>query len=191
MENLEDKSEITIKTSRIAYINNYIIGALFIIFDTLFIINFGLTFTLLPHSWGELISTYVILILFGAAAFMIEQPEWIRFTKKYVITLNDVIAIEGLLTKRKVILPYGSISEVTVNKTIFGRMLNYGDLFLAAFRTGSDINMRGIRNASKIHEVIQNRINMIRESQIGFFGEKDKGEVKEPKKKKNKPQNKK
>lgn len=100
-----------------------------------------------------------------------------------MITLNDVIAIEGLFTKRKIVLPYGSISEVTVNKSIFGRMLNYGDLFLGAFRTGSDIHMKGMRNASRIHEIIQNRINMIRESQIGFFGDKGKEGTEKPKEK--------
>lgn len=202
MENFENKDEITIKTSRIAYLNNYFIAALVIVFAILAKSEFGLSFSIFPGSVGELASTFIILGFFAAAAFLIEQPEWERFTKKYIITLNDVIAIEGLLTKRKVILPYGSISEVTVSKSIFGRMLNYGDLFLAAFRTGSDINMKGIRNASVIHEIIQNRINMIREGQIGFFGGKDegkpetpkekgKGEVKKPGKKKNKPQNKK
>jgi membrane protein YdbS with pleckstrin-like domain len=200
MENIEGREEITIKTSRIAYINNYIIAVLVIVFAILFRNTFGLTFTLLPHSLVEMGSSYLILGFFAVAAFLIEQPEWERFTKQYVITLNDVIAVEGLLTKRRIVLPYGSISEVTVNKSVFGRMLNYGDLFLGAFRTGSDIHMKGMRNASRIHEIIQNRINMIRESQIGFFGEKgtegsekpkEKGEVKKPEKKKNKPQNKK
>src|SRR4030042_3583579 len=196
MENLENKKEITIKTSRIAYLNNYFIAALIIVFVILAKSEFGLSFSLVPGSFGELVSTLIILGFFAAAVFLIEQPEWEIFTKQYVITLNDVIAIEGLLTKRKIILPYGSISEVTVNKSVFGRMLNYGDIFLAAFRTGSDINMRGMRNASVIHEIIQNRINMIREGQIGFFGGKDEGasekpkekeEVKKTEKKKNKP----
>jgi uncharacterized membrane protein YdbT with pleckstrin-like domain len=200
MENLESREEITIKTSRIAYINNYIIALLIIVFAILFKSTFGLTFTLFPHSLGELVSSFIILGFFAVAAFLLEQPEWERFTKQYVITLNEVIAIEGLLTKRKIILPYGSISEVTVNKSVFGRMLNYGDLFIGAFRTGSDIHMKGMRNASMIHEIIQNRINMIRESQMGFFGgqdgkktekPKEEGEVKKPEKKKNKPQNKK
>ena len=32
--------------------------------------------------------------------------------------------------------------------------------------------MKGIRNATEIHEIIQNRINMVREGQLTFFGGK-------------------
>jgi len=44
--------------------------------------------------------------------------------------------------------------------------------------------MMGIRNALKIHELIQYRVNILREGQLGFFREKEKEEQKSKKQKK-------
>lgn len=181
MEKIDETSELRLKTSRISFISNYFIAVLVLIFTVLAINAFDLQFSLLPETRGELVSTLIILGLFGIAAALIEQPEIVRFMRQYIITFNEVIEVEGIISKKKIILPYGSISEVTVRKSPIGRMLNYGDVYVGAFRTGSDINIKGVKNASKVHEIIQNRINMIREGQITFFGKKE--ETTEKKKK--------
>lgn len=171
--------ELYFKTSRISFVSNYFIAALIIAFTILAINAFDLKFSLFPTS-GEIGSSLIIVGLFAIAAILIEQPEWIRFMRQYTITLNEVIEYEGILSKRKIILPYQSISEVTVRRSFFGRLLNYGDIYIGAFRTGSDVNIRGIRNAEKIHEIIQYRINILREGQLTFF--KDDKQPKKPKK---------
>jgi uncharacterized membrane protein YdbT with pleckstrin-like domain len=134
--------------------------------------TFGLTFALSPQSVGELISTLVILGFLGLAAFLIEQPEWERFTRKYIVSQNDVVEIDGLISKRKIMIPYGSITQVTLKKSFVGRILKYGDLYVSVYSEGGSIHMKGIRNATEIHEIIQNRINMVREGQLTFFGGK-------------------
>lgn len=180
MEDTKGWKELKLKTSRISYLSNYLIAGLAIIFIILLMNRFNLEFALFPQSKGEMFSTLILLGLFFIVAFLIEQPEWIRFMRQYTITLNEVIEYEGILSKRRIILPYQSISEVTVRKSLFGRLLNYGDVYVGAYRTGSDINIRGVRNAEKIHETIQYRINILREGQLTFF--KDDKQPKKPKK---------
>ncbi len=168
-EEQEEPERLLLKTSRMSFLSNYFVAALAIIFLVLLINAFGMKFSLLPKTKDVLFSTLEILGFLTFIALLIEQPEWTRFLRTYIVTRDEVIEIEGILTKRKIILPYQSISEVTVRKGPIGRMLNYGDVFIGAFRTGSDINMKGIRNAHRIHELIQNRINLLRKGQIEFW----------------------
>jgi len=164
-----EPEQLIIKTSRVSFLSNYAIAAMAIIFLLLLINAFGLKFSFPPKDKGELYSTSIILGLAALIAWLIEEPEWIKFLRTYVVTRDEVIEIEGVLSKRKIILPYQSISEVTVKRTPIGRMLNYGSVYIGAFRTGSDINMKGIKNAHKIHELIQNRINLLRKGQLEFW----------------------
>lgn len=173
-EDNEEPEEVVLKTSRISFLSNYIIAFFAIIFLVLLINAFSMKFSFLPKTKGELISTLEILGLLAIIAMLIEQPEMIRLRRSYIVTRDEVIEIDGVLTKKKVILPYQSISEVTVRKGLIGRMLNYGDIFIGAVRTGSDINMKGIREAHKIHKLIQDRISLLRKGQLEFF-EKRKG----------------
>lgn len=172
-ENKPEVEELLLKTSRISFLTNYVLAFLAAIFLFLLISAFNLQFTFLPKTQGQLFSTLLILGIAGIIAWLIEQPEIERWMKQYKVTVNEVIEITGIFTKRKIILPYGSVSEVTMKRDPLGRILNYGDIYIGAFRTGSDINMKGIRNAHKIHEIIQNRINIIREGQMTFFRKKE------------------
>lgn len=179
----EEKAEpenLIIKTSRVSFLSNYIIGVLAIVFLVLLLNSFDLKFTFFATTLNQLFSTLLILGLMLVAAMLMEQPEWIRFMRTYVVTRDEVVEIEGILSKRKIILPYASISEVTVRRNLLGRLLNYGDVFIGAFRTGSDIHMRGIKDAHKIHELIQNRINLLRKGQLEFWDKaRKKGEIPE------------
>ena len=173
MKDVKHWNDLHLKATRISFLSNYIIAGLAIIFIFLFINRFNLGFDLFPDSRGEMFSSLIIICLVFIPAFLIEQPEWIRFMRQYKITLNEVMKTEGIFTRKKIILPYQSVSEVTVHQTFFGRILNYGDLHVDAYGAGSGIHMTGIRNAHKIHELIQYRVNILREGQLGFFREKE------------------
>ena len=165
----KEPEELVLKTARVSFLFNYFIGALAIILLLLFIGAFGVEFSFFPKTSNSAITTLVTLGLMAIAAWVIEQPELTRFMRTYIVTRDEVIEIEGIFTKRKIILPYQSISEVTVRRNPIGRIFNYGDVFIGAFRTGSDINMKGIKNSHKIHELIQNRINLLRKGQLDFW----------------------
>ena len=175
---MEEPKEIVLKTSRIYFLVNYILAALVIVFILLLYFTFGLKFTLFPKTQSEIVQTFIFLIVIGVAVAFIEQPEWARFRTKFIITMNEVIKHEGILNKERVILPYATVADIRVEKSLLGRILNYGTLSVSSFKAGSDIIMKGIRYPEKIHVMIQNRVNLVREGQLQMFG-KDK-EEKEP-----------
>ena len=167
------ETEVLLKTSRISFIPNYILTGLVLIFLILLINAFDLKFALLPKTPSELYSSMVILLVLAVGAAFAEQPEWKRFSEHYIVTYNEVIEEKGIFNKHKIILPYQSVGDVRVERSFFGRILNYGNVLVSGFKTGSDIDMKGIRNPQKIHEIVQNRVNMIREGQMQFFKKKE------------------
>lgn len=134
---------------------------------------FDLKFTLVPKIASDLVSTLVLLGVFGVGAVMIEQPEWERYRTKFMITPNEVIKEHGILNKERVILPYATVADIKVERSIMGRILNYGTLSVSSFKANSDMVMKGIRHPEKMHVLIQNRVNLIREGQLSFFEKKE------------------
>lgn len=179
MEKEPELQEVILKTSRIYFLGNYIIATLVIILLLLLYFIFNLTFTLFPKTQSDMTSTLILLGIFGIAVAMIEQPEWARFRTKFFITMNEVIKHEGILNKERVILPYATVADIRVEKNVMGRILNYGNLSVSSFKAGSDMVMKGIRHPEKVHVMIQNRVNLIREGQLQMFGKKDEKEEKE------------
>ncbi|MBI2546847.1 MAG: PH domain-containing protein [Candidatus Aenigmarchaeota archaeon] len=174
MEN--GQKEIVLKTSRLYFLGNYLIAALVIVFLVLLYTNFNMKFTLFPKTEGDLLSTLILLGIFGIAAAMIEQPEWERYRLRMVLTLNEVIKQEGIINKERVILPYATVADVRVEKNVLGRIFNYGTLSVGSFKADSDMVLKGVRYPERIHAMIQNRVNLVREGQLEMFGKKDKAE---------------
>ena len=167
---MEDPKEIILKPARIYFLGNYIIATLVTIFLLLLYLNFDMKFTLFPTTQSDMISTLIILGISGIAAAMVEQPEWERFRIKFIVTMNEVMEYKGILSKERVILPYATVADIRVEKSVMGRILNYGTLSVSSFKAGSDMVMKGIRQPEKIHVMIQNRVNLIREGQLEMFG---------------------
>ena len=176
---MEDSyEEIILKTSRIYFLGNYLIAGLVVIFLILSYFIFDLSFTLFPKTQNDLLSTITILGIFALAAGLVEQPEWARFRTKFMVTMNEVIKQEGILAKERVILPYATVADIRVEKSIIGRLMNYGNLSVSSFKAGSDMIMKGVRKPDRIHATIQNRVNLIREGQLQMFkGKEEKGEI--------------
>ncbi len=175
----DEHEEIVLKTSRVFFLGNYIIALLVTVFLILLVVSFKLTFTLTPQTQSDLFSTLLILGLAAIGAVMIEQPEWARIRTKFTITMNEVIKEHGILAKERIVLPYATVADISVHRSMIGRILNYGTLSVSSFKSGSDMIMYGVRNPEKFHVLIQNRVNMIREGQIRMFkGEKSDREEK-------------
>lgn len=165
-----EAKEIILKPARIYFLGNYIIATLIIIFLLLLYLIFDMKFTLFPTTQSDMISTLILLGISGIAAAMIEQPEWERLRTRFIVTMNEVMEYKGILNKERVILPYATVADIRVEKSVMGRILNYGTLSVSSFKAGSDMVMKGIRNPEKIHVMIQNRVNLIREGQLEMFG---------------------
>jgi len=150
------------KTSRISYVSNYFLVALAFILLVLAwpYLNVKIIFT----SYYDLIqygifSGFVLLI-----TFLLEEPTIEQIMRKYVVTNNEIIKIEGLLRKKRISIPHGNVADIRVKKGIWGRILDFGDLEITGMR--ENILMKGIRNPDVVYRLIENKVNLMREGFI-------------------------
>lgn len=153
---------ITYKTTRIAYIHNYILAVLVFI---LFVMVYPkLNFTIFITNAQQLISYIIFFGFVLMMTFLIEEPTIERWVRKYVITNNEVMKVEGILRKKKFAIPYQSIADVQMNKGVVGRIFNYGNIDIMGYK--EPIHMKGIRNPDEVLRIIENKVNLMRNKMI-------------------------
>jgi uncharacterized membrane protein YdbT with pleckstrin-like domain len=91
---------------------------------------------------------------------LFEEPEVERLLRYYTITNTEVTKIEGILRKKKYAIPYQSVADVTLNKSIIGRIFNFGTIDVIGFKEG--IKMKGMKNPDEIYNMIKQRIGSSR-----------------------------
>jgi membrane protein YdbS with pleckstrin-like domain len=146
------------KTSRVAYMQNYVIAALVAIL--LVLIFPYLNFTIFITNISELISYLIVFGLIIVITFMFEEPTIERWIRRYVVTNNEVMKIEGIIRKKKFAIPMQSIADVKLSKGIVGRIFNFGNIEIMGFKEG--ISMKGIRNPDEVLRMIENKVNLMR-----------------------------
>ena len=151
---------ITYRATRRAYVGNYFIIGLVLVFFVLAYFRFNLSFTLFPRTGQEIISSLIVLAFFAGMSFMVDEPVLEGWVRHYILTNHEIIKIEGVLRKKKLIIPFGSVADVSVRKSIFGRLLNYGDVQISGFK--DPIVMKAMNNPELIQKIIQNKINIYR-----------------------------
>jgi membrane protein YdbS with pleckstrin-like domain len=151
---------LVFKRARISYMWNYVLVLLLVALLALAWPVFGLTFTINPYSF-ELFWKSTVVLAFGVLCFLlIEEPAIENTVRQYVITNTEVMKIEGVLTKTRVIIPYQSVSDVVFKKTLLGRLLNFGDISVTGFK--NEIVFKGVKNPETVYRIIQNKISMMR-----------------------------
>lgn len=151
---------IEIKRSRVSYFYNYILIILVIVFFALVWGEYELTFSLLPTTSTVFWKSMVVLGFVAAIGVLLEEPTIYRMFCNYMITNDEVIKIEGIIRKRRTLIPYQSVANVTVYKGVLGRILNFGDINITGFR--NNINMEGIREPEVFYRIINNKIAVMR-----------------------------
>jgi membrane protein YdbS with pleckstrin-like domain len=154
----------TYKTSRVSYISNYVLVILALVLLALIwpYLSVKIGFTSLRD-----VATYAIFALFVVGiTFLMEEPSIEQIMRKYVVTNNEVIKVEGLLRKKRISIPHGNIADIRVKKGIFGRIFNFGDLEITGMR--ENISMKGLRNPDEIYRIIEHKVSLMRE---GFIHE--------------------
>jgi membrane protein YdbS with pleckstrin-like domain len=131
-----------LKTSRRSFIFNYLVG-----FGLLAYLFFSDAALILPT---ELTVFFVILI----SVFFIE-PELILLYSSYHLKKDNVLQVKGYIAKKKVAIPYSSISNVILQNGIIGRIFSFGDIKINSFSGKEDIILRGIKHPEKILNLIE------------------------------------
>ncbi|MEM5834889.1 MAG: PH domain-containing protein [Candidatus Aenigmatarchaeota archaeon] len=143
------EEKLKYKTSRISFLFNYFLVILVLI----------LTFLLIPYlnfSFGFLVYYFLFLLILA----LIFEPEAERAIREYFITNAEVIKVEGILTKKRISIPYQSVADVRVVKGIVGRIFNYGNIIVKGVK--DDIIMKGIKNPEAVYEQINRRIESMK-----------------------------
>lgn len=157
-----EESGVVLRQSRVSYIYNYLLAALIMVFFVLLWLRFDITFNLFPSTTEMFLKSFVVLGFFGLIAFLFEEPVIRRLFRYYVITNSEVIMVDGILRKSRIIIPHNSIAHVRVYKGITGRIFDFGDIIVRGFR--DQITMHGIRNPELFYRVIDNKISLMRGS---------------------------
>lgn len=148
MERTEERA-LKYKTSRISYISNYFLSILLVLFF-FFLISY------LRSEWISIAAFIFFLIIL----FLITEPEWEKAVRKYEITNNEVVKIEGIITKKIINIPYQSIADVKVFKGVIGRIFNFGNVEIKGIK--NDIVMKGVREPEIIGKIIENKISLFK-----------------------------
>lgn len=148
------------RTSRRAYVWNYVIVALLVFFFYLVFTRFGLSFSLTPRTFEQIWQTFFTLGILAAISFLIEEPVLEGVMRKYHITTNEIVKIEGLLRKKRLVVPMQNVADVSVRKSIIGRIFNFGDIDVKGFK--DEFTMKGMANPEEIQKILQSKINLFR-----------------------------
>ncbi|MEM5772785.1 MAG: PH domain-containing protein [Candidatus Aenigmatarchaeota archaeon] len=131
------------KTSRISFFYNYLFALL--IFAFLILIHL--------LQLNDSFKSIALLVCIPLIAIVLAEPEFVRIYRYYLLEEDNVTMIEGILSKKKVSIPYDQIAGTTIHKTLLGRMLKFGTVKISGFK--DEIVLKGIRNPDKVYEHFQ------------------------------------
>jgi len=151
-------NQLVYRTSLIRYLLNYIIVVLVLI--VLILISPML------NVFGNPLHLALFFGILAIAAGFAEEPFWHIYFTKYVITNNEIRKISGILNKKETIIPYQSVADVSVIKSFLDRILGIGTVHVRGFKEGGDVVLDGVRRPEEVQRIIQNKINLLRETTI-------------------------
>jgi len=134
-----------LRRARRSFIFNYLIG-----FGLLAYLFFSDAILILPP---ELTVFFIILI----SVFFIE-PEFILSYSSYQLKQDNISEVRGYLSKRENTIPYSSISNVVIQKSIFGRILGFGDVRINSFSGENNVILKGIKTPERILSFLEGTI---------------------------------
>ena len=133
----------SLRTSRRSFMLNYLIGI-----GLLFYLLFTDAILIFPP-----ILTYIFILLISI--FFLE-PEAVIVYSNYHIKEQNLVQIKGVLTKKRIAIPYKSISNILVNKGILGRIFKFGDIQVTSISgRENSIVLKGIKHPEKALNLIE------------------------------------
>ncbi len=101
-----------------------------------------------PGTVGDFLRTsrpfILIALLIPICWFGWEFLQW--WAEEYLVTTHRVVQTEGLINKHTKDSALEKINDITLNQSVMGRVLNYGDLEII---TGSDIGTNILRRLAQ------------------------------------------
>jgi len=117
---------------------------------------------------GLTIPTFTLIISIGFILLLIIFTEIHRMKDWLGITNSNLIQSIGLLNKNVREVGFSSISDMDINKSLFKRFLNYGDVNIRLFLNETSIKMKDISNPGQFVEDFQLIISQNRKNNNGI-----------------------
>jgi len=106
----------------------------------------------------DVFSDFVVYLLSFPAVYLFLLPEYAKIDKKYFIKEDNVEEVSGIITKKRNIIPWNLVANVSMKKGIVGTMLDYGDIIISTMSGKGDIVMRGISSPEKVLRKFEEKI---------------------------------
>jgi membrane protein YdbS with pleckstrin-like domain len=98
------------------------------------------------------------LVLAGAG--LLAWKAWAWWVARYVITDQRVIFIEGVLNRRVRAVPLSKITHTDYRRSLFGRMLGYGDLTLDSPGGATGLReLTSVPNPDEVYRLIMSLVS--------------------------------
>ena len=138
--------KITLKRSRKSFFAGYIFALLFgLIVFSVYVL--------------DIFPMFIIYLLSFPAVYLFILPEYTILNTRYIIKDENVEGVTGIITKKKTIIPWSLVSNVSMRKSLIGMMLDYGDIIVSSIGSErSGIVMRGINDPEKALRKIEEKI---------------------------------
>ncbi|MEM5793107.1 MAG: PH domain-containing protein [Candidatus Aenigmatarchaeota archaeon] len=91
--------------------------------------------------------------------YILLSIEYDIMSSKYFIKEDSIEGEFGIIIKRRVIIPWKLVSQVSMRKNILGRIFDYGDILISTI--GNDTSgmiIRGLKHPEKILNEIEERV---------------------------------
>lgn len=86
----------------------------------------------------------IVLMIFPILGFLRNYLEW--WNEEYLVTNRRVIQAEGVINKHVIDSSLEKVNDVVLNQTLFGRLLDYGDIEIL---TASEIGVNKLRHIAQ------------------------------------------
>ena len=128
---------------------SFFVGYVFFVLFTLTVLSL--------YALGNL-SDFIIYLLSFPAVYLFLLPEYVKVDKKYFIKEENVEEVSGIITKKRNIIPWNLVANVSMKKGIVGTMLDYGDIVVSTMSGKENIVMRGISSPEKVLRKLEEKI---------------------------------
>lgn len=116
---------------------------------------------LLPFSLENIVTLNIVSIFFFLVLITVIQNilliyitlKWVN--EYYEIRPDEIAYITGILSKTQMAYPYRDIQSITIHQGFFGRMFNYGSVYLYIPTLGQELHFNEISDPGKFVEQIK------------------------------------
>jgi uncharacterized membrane protein YdbT with pleckstrin-like domain len=106
-----------------------------------------------------LFSGFTLYLLSFPAVYLFFLPEYVKISNKYLIKDTNIEEVSGIIIKKRRIIPWNLVSNISMKKGVLGRIFNYGDIVVGGLSPDGGIVMRGISNPENILAKIERKID--------------------------------